>query len=235
MAHNEIIEDLRANPASIAGRSILLSTNSTADYAVQACLRMWGVDIDSVEFVHLAQAQIISAMIARDGDLAGVWAPNTYTLQERADSDYLCSGADAGATVPGALVVRPDYAEENPELVARVLAVYLRGWAWAEENPEQAREMLVDFYSDDGVEVSDAAVEAEFDLRPTFGLEEQLAILDRSDGTSDVDAWLTKIGEFMTDFGTLEVNPEPSDYIDPSFVQMVMDDPELSAFARLQD
>jgi ABC-type nitrate/sulfonate/bicarbonate transport system substrate-binding protein len=235
MAHNEIIEDLRAEPASITGRTILLSTNSTADYAVQACLRMWGVDIDSVEFVHLAQAQIISAMIARDGDLAGVWAPNTYTLQERANSDYLCSGADAGATVPGALVVQPDYAEENPELVARVLAVYLRGWAWAEENPEQAREMLVDFYSDDGVEVSDAAVEAEFDLRPTFGLEEQLAILDRSDGTSDVDAWLTKIGEFMTDFGTLEVNPEPSDYIDPSFMQMVMDDPELSAFARLQD
>jgi ABC-type nitrate/sulfonate/bicarbonate transport system substrate-binding protein len=137
MAHNEIIEDLRADPAAIAGRSILVSTNSTADYAVQACLRMWGVDIGSVEFVHLAQAQIISAMIARDGDLAGVWAPNTYTLQERADSDYLCSGADAGATVPGALVVRPDFAAESPELVARFLAVYLRGWAWAGRTPRR--------------------------------------------------------------------------------------------------
>ncbi len=235
MAHNDIIDDLRADPASIAGRSILVSTNSTADYAVQACLRMWGVDLGSVEFVHLAQAQIISAMIARDGDLAGVWAPNTYTLQERADSDTLCSGADAGATVPGALVVRPAFAEESPDLVARFLAVYLRGWAWAEENPGQAREMLVDFYAYDGVEISDAAVEAEFDLRPTFGLSEQLAILDRSDGTSDVDAWLTEIGEFMTDFGTFDVNPEPGDYIDPSFMQMVMDDPELRDFATLKD
>lgn len=95
--------------------------------------------------------------------------------------------------------------------------------------------MLIDFYSDDGVEISNAAVEAEFNLRPTFGLEEQLAILDRSDGTSDVDEWLTKIGEFMTDFEALDVNPGPSDYVDPSFMQMVMDDPELSAFARLQD
>jgi ABC-type nitrate/sulfonate/bicarbonate transport system substrate-binding protein len=235
MAHNEIIEDLRADPAAIAGRSILVSTNSTADYAVQACLRMWGIDADSVEFVHLAQAQIISAMIARDGDLAGVWAPNTYTLQERADSDYLCSGADAGATVPGALVVRPDFAAERPELVVRFLAVYLRGWAWAAENPEEAREMLVTFYSEDGVEISDAAVEAEFDLRPTFGLEEQLAILDRTDGLSEVDAWVTEIGAFMTEVGTLDANPEPGDYIDPSFMQMLMDDPDLRAFATLED
>jgi ABC-type nitrate/sulfonate/bicarbonate transport system substrate-binding protein len=235
MAHNEVIEDLRADPSSIAGQSILLTTNSTGDYAVQACLDMWGVDKSTVEFVNLAQAQIISAVISRNGDLAGVWAPNTYTLQERADSDYLCSGADAGAIVPGALVVRPDYAEENPELVARFLAVYLRGWAWAEENPEEAREMLVDFYSEGGVEISDAAVEAEFDLRPTFLLDEQVAILDRADGQSDVDEWLSAIAGFMTDVGTLEAAPEASDFIDPSFMQMVKDDPELAAFANLED
>jgi ABC-type nitrate/sulfonate/bicarbonate transport system substrate-binding protein len=235
MAHNEVIEGLRADPSSIAGQSILLTTNSTGDYAVQACLDMWGVDKSTVEFVNLAQAQIISAVISRNGDLAGVWAPNMYTLQERADSDYLCSGADAGAIVPGALVVRPDYAEENPELVARFLAVFLRGWAWAGANPEEAREMLVDFYSDGGVEISDAAVNAEFDLRPTFLLAEQVAILDRSDGLSDVDEWLSAIAAFMTDVGTLEAAPDAADFIDPSFMQMVMDDPELAAFANLED
>jgi ABC-type nitrate/sulfonate/bicarbonate transport system substrate-binding protein len=135
MARNEVLEGLKADPASIAGQSILLTTNSTADYATQACLRDVGRRADSVEFVNLAQAQIISAIISGNGDIAGVWAPNTYTLQERADSDYLCSGKDAGAIVPGALVVRPGFAEENPELVARFLAVYLRGWAWAERTP----------------------------------------------------------------------------------------------------
>ncbi len=235
MAHNDVIEGIRADPSSIEGQSILLTTNSTGDYAVQACLEMWGVDKSNVEFVNLAQAQIISAIISRNGDLAGVWAPNMYTLQERANSDYLCSGADAGAVVPGALIVRPGFAEESPELVARFLAVYLRGWAWAEANPDEARAMLVDFYSEGGVEVSDAAVNAEFDLRPTFNLEEQIAILDRSDGESDVDEWLGAIGAFMADVGTFDENPDPADYIDPSFMQMVMDDPELAAFATLQD
>jgi NitT/TauT family transport system substrate-binding protein len=235
MARNDVIEELRADPGSIAGRSILLTTNSTADYAVQACLDMWGVDKASVEFVNLAQAQIISAVISENGDLAGVWAPNTYTLQERADSDYLCTGRDAGAIVPGALVVRPGFAEESPELVARFLAVYLRGWAWADANPEEAREMLVDFYSIGGVEISDAAVEAEFDLRPTFGLEEQVALLDRADGASDIDGWFTAIGDFMTSVGTVDAAPEATSFIDPSFMQLVADDPELAAFATLQD
>jgi ABC-type nitrate/sulfonate/bicarbonate transport system substrate-binding protein len=123
------------------------------------------------------------------------------------------------ALPPGALVARPDYAEENPELVARFSPSTCVAGHWPRRNPEQAREMLVDFCSDDGVEISDAAVEAEFDLRPTFGLEEQLAILDRSDGNSDVDAWLTEIGAFMADVGTLDANPEPGDYIEPSFMQ----------------
>jgi len=231
MARNDVIEGFRADPSSIEGERILLTTNSTVDFATRSCLEQFGVGQDEVEFVNLGQAQIITAVIANEGKLAGVWAPNTYTLQERADSDYLCSGADAGAIVPGALVVRPGFAEESPELVAKFLAVFLRGIVWAKENPEQAREMLVDFYFDGGVEISPAAVEAEFDLRPTFPLEEQLELLDRSEGPSQVDQWLTAIGDFMTMVGTTETTPVAEDYIDPSFMQMVMDDPELRAFA----
>ena len=232
MARNEVIDQFRNDPSTMKGERILLTTNSTVDFATRSCLEKFGLAQDDVEFINLGQAQVITGVIAGEGNLAGVWAPNTYTLQERADSDYLCSGADAGAIVPGALVVRPGFAEESPELVARVLATFLRGVVWARENPEEARSMLVDFYSDGGVEISDAAVNAEFDLRPTFNLEEQLAILDRSGGASQVDQWLTAIGDFMTSVGTTESTPAAEDYIDGRFMQMVMDDPELRAFAN---
>ena len=232
MATNDAIEGFRADPSTIRGERILLTTNSTVDFATQSCLEQWGLSQSDVEYVNLAQAQVITGVIAGEGKLAGVWAPNTYTLQERANSDYLCSGADAGAIVPGALVVRPGFAEEHPERVAAVLATFLRGVVWARENPDEARRHLVDFYSDGGVEISDNAINAEFDLRPTFNLEEQLAILDRSGGDSDVDQWLTAIGDFMTSVGTTETTPVAADYINPSFMQMVMDDPELRAIAN---
>ena len=67
-----------------------------------------------VQFVNLGQAQIISAITSDNGDIAGVWAPNTYTLEEKAGAKYLCSGADAGAIVPGALIARADFAQGKP-------------------------------------------------------------------------------------------------------------------------
>ena len=65
------------------GQKILLTTNSTGDYAAQGCLKKWGLSKSDVQFVNLGQAQIISALISGNGDIAGVWAPNIYTLEEK--------------------------------------------------------------------------------------------------------------------------------------------------------
>jgi NitT/TauT family transport system substrate-binding protein len=235
MVRRAALDGFRSNPGSMKGKSILLTTNSTVDYVAKACLKKWGIAPADVTFVNLGQAQIISATISGNGDAAGVWAPNTYTLQEKAGAEYLCTGTDAGAIVPGALVVRPGFAKEQPELVAKFLAVYNRGWAWAKANPAEARKMLKDFYSDGGVEISDAAVESEFTLRPTFTLDEQVKMLDRAMGSSQIDGWFTGIGDFMTSVGTITATPKAADYIDPSFMQRVKADPALAAFATRKD
>src|SRR5215218_6943473 len=113
MVRGDKFDAFKANPASLKGQRILLTTNSTGDYSVRNCLRKYGVAFSDVQFVNLGQAQIISAIISNNGDVAGVWAPNNYTLEEKAGAKTLCTGADAGAIVPGALVVRADYAKEN--------------------------------------------------------------------------------------------------------------------------
>lgn len=222
---------LKANPASIKGQKILITTNSTAHFAALSCLKKWGLGATDVEFVNLGQAQIISAITSNNGDVAGVWAPNTYTLEEKANAKYLCSGADAGAIVPGALVARPDFAKENPQAVAKFLAVYLRGWSWAKANPAEARAMMKKFYNAGGVEISDKAAEAEFATRPVFSLDEQLGILSRAGGASKVDTWLGSIAAFMTDVGTIPKAPDAKVFIDDSAMQAVKKDAVLSAFA----
>src|SRR6185295_5585857 len=180
MARGDKYDATKKDPTIIKGQKILLTINSTGDYSVQACLKKWGIAKTDVQLVNLAQAQIISAVSSNNGDYAGVWAPNNYTLAEKANARLLCSGYDAGAIVPGALIVRPDYAKENPDAVAKYLAVYLRSWAWIGAHPKEARAMMKKFYSQGGVEISDAGVEAEFGDRPVFNLEAQLKIMDRS-------------------------------------------------------
>lgn len=222
---------LKADPKLLKGQRLLLTTNSTADYAARKCLIKFGLQPTDMQFINLGQAQIITAVTSNNGDIAGVWAPNTYTLEERASAKYLCSGADAGAVVPGALVVRADYAKEHPDEVAKFLAVYLRGWSWAKANPAEARSLALDFYKHGGLEVTAHAMDEEFRLRPTYSLDEQLKFMDRTKGPSTMDGWFADIGKFLTEVGTVPSSPEPNSYITAQFLARVAADPKLKAFA----
>jgi NitT/TauT family transport system substrate-binding protein len=231
MVRGDKFDAIKADPATLKGQRLLITTNSTADYAARACLKKFGLAQDDMQFVNLGQAQIISAVTSDNGDVAGVWAPNTYTLEDKANAKVLCSGADAGAIVPGALIVRADFAKEHPDAVAKFLAVYLRGWSWAKAHPEEARTLALDFYKQGGLEVTPAALDQEFALRPVFGLDEQLALLDRSGGASKVDGWFGQIGGFMAEVGTLPEAPKTDGFITDEYMKRVAADPKLKAFA----
>jgi NitT/TauT family transport system substrate-binding protein len=231
MVRADKFDAVKKDPSVIKGQKILLTTNSTGDYAVQACLKKWGIAKADVQLVNLGQAQIISAISSNNGDFAGVWAPNNYTLAEKTSAKLLCSGHDAGAIVPGALIVRPDYAKENPDAVAKYLAVYLRAWAWIGAHPKESRAMMKKFYSQGGVEISDAGIESEFADRPVFNLDQQLKIMDRAKGKSGVDTWLGNIGAFMKSTGTIPEVPDAKGFIDDSFMRRVAADAKLKAMA----
>lgn len=220
------------NPGSIKGQTIVLTANSTGDYAVQACLQKWGLKKADVSIKSMGQAEIISAMSSGNADLGGLWAPNIYTLEEKAGAKLICSGRDAGAIVPGAIIVRQEYAKEQPQNVARYLAVYLRAQKWSLANRKEALAMMKKFYEQGGVTISEAAMNKEFDTRPVFDLAGQLKIMNRAGGASDVDKWLTGIGEFMKANGTFPEAPATKSFVTDEYLRMVDRDPKLKEFAN---
>src|SRR5450432_625230 len=221
-----------ANPASMKGQTILLTANSTGDYAVQSCLAKYGLKKADVTLKNMGQAEIISAMSSNNADLVGVWAPNTYTLEEKAGAKVMCSGKDGGAIVPGALIVRAEYAKEKPQNVAKFLAVYLRAQKWANANRKEAIAMMQKFYEQGGVTISEAAMNKEFDTRPTFDLAAQLGAMNNAAGASPADMWFTKIGDFMKAAGSIPDVPAAKSYITDDYMKMVENDPKLKAFAN---
>jgi NitT/TauT family transport system substrate-binding protein len=179
----------------------------------------------------MGQAEIISAVSSNNADLAGLWAPNIYTLEEKAGAKVLCSGKEGGVVVPGALIARGEYAEQNPENVAKFLAVYLRAWKWMGANKTESIAMMKKFYEQGGVSISDASMKKEFDTRPTFDLAQQLARMDRTRGNSDADAWFSQIAIFMRGTGAIQTIPQPGDFISDSFMKRVQADAKLREFA----
>jgi ABC-type nitrate/sulfonate/bicarbonate transport system substrate-binding protein len=232
LVRKEVADKISKNPASMKGQTIVLTANSTGDYAVQSCLKKYGLAKADVTIKNMGQAEIISAVSSNNADLAGVWAPNIYTLEEKAGAKLLCSGKDGGVVVPGALIARGEYAEQNPENVAKFLAVYLRAWKWANAHKPEAIAMMKKFYDQGGVSISEASMKKEFDTRPTFDLASQIAKMDRSRGNSDMDAWFSQIAIFMRGTGAIQSVPQPTDFITDVYMKRVAADPKLRDFAN---
>jgi NitT/TauT family transport system substrate-binding protein len=220
------------NPASIKGQTIALTANSTGDYAVQKCLAKWGMKKADVTMKSMGQAEVISAMSSNNADLGGLWAPNIYTLEEKAGAKVICSGKEAGVVIPGALVVRADYAKEHPEEVAKYLAVFLHAQKWMNAHRKETIAMMKKFYDVGGVTISEASMQKEIDTRPLYDLQEHLRIMDRTKGESKVDQWMTQISEFLKSVGTIQKVQPASEYVTDKYMKMVAADPKLKAFAE---
>ena len=95
--------------------------------------------------------------------------------------------------------------------------------------------MMKKFYDQGGVSISEASMQKEFDTRPVFDLAAQLKIMDRSGGPSDVDKWLTGIGEFMRANGTFPEAPATKSFVTDEYLRRVDRDPKLKAFANRRD
>lgn len=235
MASKSTAEKFAKDPASIKGQTILLTSNSTGDYAVQSCLKKWGLKKSDVIIKNMGQGEIISALSSGGADLAGLWAPNNYSVEEKIGAVQLCSGKDAGAIVPGALIVREQFAKEHPENVAKFLAIYLRTWSWMSAHRPEALAMMRKFYKEGGVNISEASQEKEFAKRPTFDLEQQLALMDRSKVASDADKWFEQIATFIRGSGAIQKTPASADYITDAYMKRVAADPKLREFANRKD
>lgn len=221
-------------PASMKGNTVFLTGNSTVDLAARACMQKFGLAKGDVTVRSMGQAEIIAAMSSGSAEVGGLWAPNTYTIEEKAGGKLLCSGKDAGVVIPGNLVVRADWAKENPQLVARFLAVYLRAQRFMASNRKEAVAVMKRHYDTGGVNISEAAMNKEFELRPMYDLAAQLAMFGRGAQPSKADTTMNTIAAFMKEVGSLradEALPDPKTYVSDEYLKLIDRDPVLKAFA----
>jgi NitT/TauT family transport system substrate-binding protein len=98
-------------------------------------------------------------------------------------------------------------------------------------NRAEALSMMQTFYEQGGVKISEAAMKKEFDSRPTFDLGQQVALMDRSRGASEMDGWFSQIATFMRGTGAIQSVPQPADFITDAYMKRVHAEPKLREFA----
>jgi ABC-type nitrate/sulfonate/bicarbonate transport system substrate-binding protein len=215
--------NLYGTAADWKGKKILCTTVSTGHYALSSTLKALGLTDKDVQIIQIEQGQAVAAFASGQGDILQMWAPFSYIAESRGWKK-VSSGARAGVMIPGAIIVRKEYAEKNPDQVVAWLDQYMKIVAREKTDPKWGTERLHKYFNEyAGVELSKELVAKEFELRPLFTPEEQVALLT---DPAKAKAWMTAIAQFFVDQG--RISKEEMDrfvkancFIEPKFMQAV--------------
>lgn len=226
-------------PDSLEPGMFASTPSSTGDLLMRECLAQNGVDFTDENLFGGSQGDIIAALEAGDSSYGALWPPNTYSyLANNPDAQSVCNGADVGIPILGGLMVREQWGQEYPNIVARILAAYLRGVTLMLN--KNARDMTIElskgFYEFVGVSISEQDMLRDLATRPIFNLDDQLHIMERSfvnDDVSAADEYYSALSSFLLDAGVLESDISPIEYVTDYYMSMVGADPFLRQYAYL--
>ncbi|WP_428561583.1 MAG: ABC transporter substrate-binding protein [Solidesulfovibrio sp. DCME] len=218
---NPKFPDLYGTAEDWKGKKILATTVSTGHYALSASLAALGLKDSDVKIVHMEQGQALAAFGAGEGDIIQLWAPSSY-LAEAKGWVKVSSGRRAGATVPGGIMVRKEFAEKHPDLVTAWLGIYMNYIHKMQADPQGNIEPLYKYFTEYcGLELNKEMVAQEFKLRPLFDVKEQVALLT---DPGKAATWMRGVAQFLLNQGRITQKEfdkyvQANCYIDASFMK----------------
>lgn len=202
--YNKDYPEVYGSPESVRGKTFLVTTVSSAHFALSHWLRVLGLNDSDVIIKNMDQAQALGAFTNNIGDGVALWAPHMYMGEEKgwrvAGTPYLCK-----VGLPIALLAEKKFADAHPELVAKFLRVYLRAVAMLQKEPLESLvpEYCRFFLEWAGKKYSPAMALKDLQTHPVFTYEQQIALFDESKGMSTAQKWQADIAQFFAKVGRI--------------------------------
>jgi taurine transport system substrate-binding protein len=114
-----------ASLKGLEGKTVAYPANSTAQFAFEVAVKLAGVDRAKVKSVALKPSEMLAAWKRKDIDAAYVWGPFSHQLEGDGGKEIFATRdlQKDGVLVFNNLVVRKEFGEKYPELVAKFLRV----------------------------------------------------------------------------------------------------------------
>jgi len=131
------VEDLK-------GKRIAVNQAGTGHYLALLALDQAGLTADDVELVFLPPPDAANAFGGGQVDAWAIWSSYIGQAGELG-GEVLVSGGELDSLNDWPYIVRSEFAEQHPDLLAAVYRGLERAAEWMIENPEEAKEYYVEF------------------------------------------------------------------------------------------
>ncbi len=205
----------------LVGRRVAAPFGATTHYHLLAAFQEFGVDPETVEIFDMQPPEMLAAWQRGDIDAGFVWEPTLAQMLEF-DGRVLISSGELAARgyVTGDIgLVRTEFAESYPDVVATYLATLHRAVEFYRSNPDESAEAVAREF---GIETEEAARQMA-SLVWVDG-EEQLSeqYLGRSGSIGGLADVFVATGQFLFEQGTITSAPSRAVFeaaINPSYLE----------------
>lgn len=164
--------------ADLKGKTILTTTVSTGTYTLSKYLESLGLTEADVTVKNLEQAQAIAAFESGEGDYLVLWAPFLYTGYEKGWKE-VANAEQVGAECLMLWVADPKLAKEDPEAVARLLAMVDEGATKFNKDGKKLAPEISAFFTDwAAMNVSEDDAALDIESHDIYSLEDQLKMME---------------------------------------------------------
>jgi taurine transport system substrate-binding protein len=133
-----------ASLKDLEGKTVAFPANSTAQYAFEVAIKLAKVDRSKIKAVALKPSEMLAAWKRNDIDAAYVWGPFTQQLEGDGGKEIFATRdlQKDGVLVFNNFVVRKEFADKNPELVAKFLRVVQEKVDQYKKDPEGSAQLI---------------------------------------------------------------------------------------------
>ncbi len=192
--------------ADLKGKTVGVPEGTSGDMILRLALQQAGMSIDDIKTVAMDPTTVVTAFSSGQIDAAGIWYPLIDTIRQRVPGLVeLAKNEDfrPQTTFPTVHVTRNDVAEEQPELVAKMVQVIREANDYRAAHVEESVAITADFLQ---APEQNLAAEAE---NVSFLTSEEL---DQKTREGTVEDWLASLNELFLQAGMLPSDVDPATY-----------------------
>ena len=202
---NKDYPDVLGSPETVKGKTFLVTTVSSAHYALSSWLNVLGLKDSDVVIKNMDQSQVVGAFENNIGDGIAIWAPHTFIVQEKGGVVFAGDIVHCKKSNPIVLIADTKYAEAHPDVAAKFLSVYMRAVDLMKNTPpkqfvEEYQKFYLEFV---GKEYNYNQALLDLETHPLSNIDEQLAIFDDSKGPSQAQLHQSDIAAFFSNVGRI--------------------------------
>lgn len=200
----------------LTGKTALTITASNLQYFLDACLKYYKVDPETVKMVNVASPpNIVTAAAAGQGDIVSNWAPFTKQIDALGKYRAICdSNSQVGIKTFDAYVLNPNFVKAHPDGAAAFIRAVYRVNALMNSDRDKMVALSNKYLNEIGIKLTPDQVRYGFEVATYPSVAETIALMKGG----EIKTALEDEGKFLVRIGAMQSVPDIN-FINPEFVE----------------